>query len=301
MKKICFSLFILAVIPNLVFAQKKAKLDKNAIKNMCGCFEVGFHFAETFSYSEDSTYKPSKVKHAGALEFAQLVEEEDDRVVIQHLLLVGPPKSPMIIKHWRQDWIYENQDIYMFHADTKWNYKKLSSDAVKGQWTQKVYQVDDSPRYEGSSSWVFVDGKTYWENTTDAPLPRREYTKRSDYNVTLRTNRHEITKDGWVHDQDNSKIVRENGKEDFILADEKGFNTYNRVDDSKCEAAVKWWEENKGFWEVVRDTWDSIYKRNKDLELHAKVDGKRLYEVLFSMKPNTPKRKIKKTINSYVK
>ena len=141
-----------------------------------------------------------------------------------------------------------------------------------------------------------MDGKTYWENTTDAPLPRREYTKRSDYNVTLRTNRHEITKDGWVHDQDNSKIVRENGKEDFILADEKGFNTYNRVDDSKCEAAAKWWEENKEFWAVVRDTWDSIYKRNKDLELHAKVDGKRLYEVLFSMKPNTPKRKIKKTI-----
>ena len=68
--------------------ENKLNKDKAAIKKMCGCFDVDFHFAETFSYSEDSTYKPSKVKHAGALEFAQLVEEDDDRVVIQHLLLV---------------------------------------------------------------------------------------------------------------------------------------------------------------------------------------------------------------------
>ena len=27
---------------------------------------------------------------------------------------------------------------------------------VRGQWTQKVYQVDDSPRYEGSSTWVHL-------------------------------------------------------------------------------------------------------------------------------------------------
>ena len=25
-----------------------------------------------------------------------------------------------------------------------------------------------------------VDGKSYWENTSHAPLPRREYTKRDD-------------------------------------------------------------------------------------------------------------------------
>ena len=46
---------------------------------------------------------------------------------------------------------------------------------VKKQWTQKVYQVDDSPRYSGSATWVHVDGKRYWQNKTGAPLPRREY------------------------------------------------------------------------------------------------------------------------------
>ena len=289
------------MLPNSFFSQNsKQELDKKAIKGMCGCYEVGFNFAETFVFSKDSTYKPSKVKYASALEFAQLVEETDDKVVIQHLLIVGGKDNPMIIKHWRQDWIYENQDLYMFNADNKWDFMKLSKDNVKGQWTQKVFQVDDSPRYEGSSSWVHVDGQTYWENTTDAPLPRREYTKRSDYNVTVRTNRHEITKEGWVHDQDNSKVLREDGT-DVLLAREKGYNTYNRVDDSKCDAAIKWWQENKDYWANVRSAWDEIYSKNKDLELAAKVDGKRLYEVLFFMDTKTPYKKIKKIIKSYVK
>ena len=289
------------MLPNSFFSQKsKQAQDKKAIKGMCGCYEVGFNFAETFVFSKDSTYKPSKVKYASALEFAQLVEETDDKVVIQHLLIVGGKDNPMIIKHWRQDWIYENQDLYIFNADNKWDFTKFSKDKVKGQWTQKVYQVDDSPRYEGSSSWVHVDGKTYWENTTDAPLPRREYTKRSDYNVTVRTNRHEITKDGWVHDQDNSKVLREDGT-DVLLAREKGYNTYNRVDDSKCEAAIKWWQENKDYWANVRSAWDEVYSKNKDLELASKVDGKRLYEVLFFMDTKTSYKKIKKIIKSYVK
>ena len=301
MLKIFFISFVILILSNSIFSQNsKQELDKKAIKGMCGCYEVGFNFAETFVFSEDSTYKPSKVKYASALEFAQLVEENDDKVVIQHLLIVGGKDNPMIIKHWRQDWIYENQDLYMFNADNKWDYTNFSKDKVKGQWTQKVYQVDDSPRYEGSSSWVHVDGQTYWENTTDAPLPRREYTKRSDYNVTVRTNRHEITKEGWVHDQDNSKVLREDGA-DILLAREKGYNTYNRVDDSKCEAAIKWWQENKDYWANVRSAWDEVYSKNKDLELEAKVDGKRLYEVLFFMDTKTPYKKIKKIIKSYVK
>lgn len=296
--KIVCALIIVASA-NLGFAQEdKQEKDKEAIKSMCGCFEVGFNFSETFSYSDDSTYTPSKTKHASALEWAELVEDSDGKVVIQHLLIVG---EGMIIKHWRQDWLYENTDFYMFNGDNQWVYTEMDSSEVKGQWTQKVYQVDDSPRYEGSSSWVHVDGKSFWENSTDAPLPRREYTQRSDYNVTLRRNRHEITADGWVHDQDNDKIVREEGKEDVLLAQEKGYNTYVKVDDSKCQAAQKWWVDNKAFWEEARKAWAAVYGRGKNLELAAKVDGKRLYEFLFNMDVSETKpKKIKKTIKSFV-
>ena len=102
----------------------------------------------------------------------------------------------------------------------------------KGKWIQKVYQVDDSPRYEGIGTWIKADGKTYWESTTDAPLPEGSIAKRSDYNVLQRTNRHEIKDYGWVHEQDN-KNFKENV--DTIIAEEKGWNTYKRVDDKKCQ------------------------------------------------------------------
>ena len=261
----------------------KIENDKSSIKSMCGCFEVGFNFIETFSYSKDSNYIPSKEKHAGALEWA------------------GSESNPMIIKHWRQDWLYENKSFYMFNADNKWSYNVLPKDKVSGQWTQKVYQVDDSPRYEGSGTWVYVDGKKYWESTTDAPLPRREYTIRSDYNLTKRTNRHEIVDKGWIHDQDNKKIIRNPEDDDKIIAEEKGFNFYKRVDDSKCSAASVWWEDNQDYWKNVRNTWSEIYNKNEDLELNEKVEGKKLYSVLFSMDIKSSYKKIKKAILPYIK
>ncbi|QXP64960.1 DUF6607 family protein [Polaribacter sp. HaHaR_3_91] len=283
-----------------VNAQSKKKKDQNAIKEMCGCFEVTFNFAETFNYSKDSTYKPSKTKVDKGLEWAGLVEDSNNKISIQHLLQVGNPKDPMIIKHWRQDWLYENNDFYMYNGDNNWTFEQKSKSDIKKQWTQKVYQVDDSPRYEGSGTWVHVDGKSYWENETTAPLPRREYTKRSDYNITLRGNRHEITSYGWLHDQDNSKIIRESGKEDVVLAKEKGYNTYVKVDDSKCKAASDWWKANNNKWQLVRNKWNEVYGRNTNLSLETKVEFKELYKHLFSDE-TTKEKEINTIIESFVK
>ena len=297
MKKQTFIALTLVFTSLLGFSQNEK--DNEAIKKMCGCFEVTFNFAETFSYSKDSLYKPSENKIATALEWGQLVTDEKGKITIQHLLQVGKPTEPHIVKHWRQDWIFENNDFYMFNGDNEWKYETKADADVKGQWTQKVYQVDDSPRYEGSGSWVYVDGKTYWESTTDAPLPRREYTKRSDYNVTERGNRHEITDFGWAHDQDNKKIIRKAGEEDFILAQEKGYNTYVRVDDAKCKAAQDWWKENSEKWQLVRNKWDEVFARNKDLHLHAKVENKQLFKYLFD-EDYSKKKKIEKVIESFI-
>lgn len=283
-----------------VNAQSKKNKDLKAIKKMCGCFEVTFNFTETFNYSKDSLYKPSKTKIAKGLEWAQLIEDDKNKISIQHLLQVGNPAKPHIVKHWRQDWMYQNRDFYMFNGDNNWLYENKSKSNVKKQWTQKVYQVDDSPRYEGSGTWVHVDGKSYWENTTDAPLPRREYTKRSDYNVTERGNRHEITNYGWVHDQDNKKVIRKSGEDDIILAREKGYNTYVKVPDARCKAAQDWWMKNEAKWQLVRNKWADVYGRNKNLSLEAKVDNKALYKHLFSDKVKEEKE-MNTIIESFVK
>ena len=298
MKKIIINILIIMII-NTLHSQSKKNKDIKSIKEMCGCFEIRFDFAETFINSNDEDYKPSKNYSSGALEWAQLIKDEKNEISIQHILIAGSKERPYIIKHWRQDWLYQNTSLYIYDHSNNWNYVKKNKNNVKGQWTQKVFQVDDSPRYEGSGSWVHVDGKSYWENTTSAPLPRREYTKRSDYNVTERGNRHEITSTGWIHDQNNKKIIRKDGEKDVILAYEKGFNNYIKVDDSKCDSAIKWWNKNKNKWNNVRNKWSEVYGKNKNLSLKKLVNNTPLYMVLFSEEINQ-KDDISSSIESYI-
>ncbi|MGB0868205.1 MAG: DUF6607 family protein [Flavobacteriales bacterium] len=296
MKKALFALS-LAIASTSLMAQNKK--DAESIKEMCGCYEVTFNFTETFQHTNDSLYKPSKDKIATALEWAELIEDEKGKISIQHLLQVGPAEHPHIVKHWRQDWVYQNQNFFMFNGDNEWLYQTKPKSAVKKQWTQKVFQVDDSPRYEGTSTWVHADGKSYWENTTDAPLPRREYTQRADYNVTERGNRHEITEFGWLHDQDNVKVIRQDGKKDVKVASEKGYNTYVKVDDKKCKAAQDWWKKNQEKWALVRAEWALVYSQNKDLKLKEKVDNKVLFKHLFDDEIDT-QEEIRKVITAFV-
>lgn len=272
-----YILILFAFISLSATSQKQKKQDISAIKSMCGCYEISFNFSETFSPVKDYEYHDNY--KSGALEYVFPIEESKDKIVLQHLLVIS---DTMIIKHWRQDWLFENNDFYAFDKESTWDYKSKSASEVKGQWTQKVYQVDDSPRYEGSSSWVHVDGRHFWENTADAPLPRREFSKRSDYNVMERRNRQEITGSGWVHEQDNAKIIRsEEGDE--ILAYEKGLNTYTKTEDSKCNPAKKWWGENEPYWADVRAVWDEVFAKQKTIAINMKVDDKIMFQRLFSL------------------
>ena len=290
------SIFLYATSVN---SQSKIQKDRDAINKMCGCFEIQFNFKETFQRIDDEEYVPSKEYRSFALELAIPIVNENKKISIQHLLIVGPPNNQSIIKHWRQDWVYQNQDLYTYDTANTWNYTQMSKKAVKGQWTQKVFQVDDSPRYEGSSTWVHVDGKSYWENTNYAPLPRREYSKRNDYNIMLRTNRHEITDSGWVHDQDNKKILKKEGEE-IALAEEKGLSPYKRVSLKKCAKALSWWTNNEEKWSSVRHEWETIYNKKQSLKLNSSVNGKKLYEYLLFSNVYDEKVRHKELIESFI-
>ena len=71
-----FIALLLIHITVTVQAQHKKNMDKQAIKKMCGCFEVSYRFAETFNYTDDPNYKPSKNKISKGLEWAQLVVDK---------------------------------------------------------------------------------------------------------------------------------------------------------------------------------------------------------------------------------
>jgi hypothetical protein len=281
MKKTLLTL-LLAGTALLSPAQKsknKKELDRQAIKSMAGCYDIRFNFAETFA--PDTAYKFHPNYRSGGTEYVTVVEDSPNKIVLQHLLVVG---DTMIIKHWRQDWLYENTELYTYNQDNTWQYTQKPAKEVAGQWTQKVYQVDDSPRYEGTASWVHADGRHYWEATADAPLPRREFSKRSDYNVMVRRNRQEIVDKGWVHEEDNDKVIR-SAEGDKLLAQEKGFNTYYRTDMSNCQVAEDWWQAKGAYWADVRAVWDELFASRQPIHLVQKdeASGQMLFMKLFGL------------------
>lgn len=259
-------------------ASAQAPRDKQYVDKLCGCFEVEFKYAETFSPKENYKYH-EREEISGGTELVFPIENTDRRIVMQHLLVIT---DSMIVKHWREEWTYENTEQWVYQGDNVWKKVQLKPEEVKGKWTQTVWEVSDAPRYQGSSQWVTVDGKTFWQNTVDAPLPRREYSTRNDYNILKRGNRIIIRDNGYAHEQDNQKIIRANGK-DELLVEEKGWNTYVRTEATNCAAGLAYWEKTKAYWTAVRNAWDSYMKEHTVVVLKKEVDGKVMHDHLFAL------------------
>ena len=269
-----------------------------------GTYKVTFNYAETFAPNDD--YKFHDRHRSSAKELALILEDSPKKIVIQHLLVMRG--DSMIIKHWREDWTYEDPQLLSYIKNDTWEKVMLSQKDIQGKWTQKVYQVDDSPRYQAIGTWVHVDGKHQWQSNADSPLPRREYSERNDYNVLNRGNSLYLTKTGWMFEQDNKKIIRsESG--DKLLAMEKGMEEFIKVEPSSFSYAHQWWKQQENFWKDARETWKEIFDENKIVKLNQKVDGKLLYEKFFSTAEQSLKEKwdsiknketVKKIIESYL-
>ena len=274
--KTFLSFVMCALLAFSALAQDKKQQDREAILAMAGCYKVSFDFAETFS--PDTAYTYHDRYHSWGIEYVLVVEDSENLIQLQHLLIIN---DSTIIKHWRQDWVYEETDLLAYDRDNVWVRKTAKPADVKGTWTQKVYQVDDSPRYEARGTWVHVDGKHYWEGTADAPLPRREFTKRSDYNVMRRHSRMELSDNGWFLEQDNEKILRtESG--DKLICEEKGMERFT-TGDYDCQPAIAWWENNQPYWADVRTAWEEVFSENPRLKLEKRVNDQMLWQQLFAL------------------
>ena len=130
-------------------AQKKK--DIQAIKNMCGCFEIDFNFAETFQFSKDSNYLKSKNYNAKAIEYAKMIKDDKGHISIQHLLVM----DNYVIKHWRQDWIYENRNLLKYDANNSWKHILKSKKAkvnYHDDFVRKLPSIKNFPSLKGMKS-----------------------------------------------------------------------------------------------------------------------------------------------------
>lgn len=259
-----------------ISVQSKKELERELIKSMAGNYKVSFKFAETFA--PDPNYEYGERHFSQAKEVAFIIEETENKISLQHILFVGKHQ----IKHWRQDWIYENRELLQLVKNHHWKKMELTPEQAKGTWTQKVYQVDDCPRYQGYGTWVHIDGRHYWESTADAALPRREINTagRTDYNVLRRHSHIEIFEDGsWLLEQDNEKINKLDNGEEALICWEKGFERFTpkTYDASKI---MNWWDEQKEFWSEVRNIWNDFIDNNEEVVVQ---EDEKLYMTQFEL------------------
>lgn len=258
---------------------EKFEQDRQAILAMTGKYRVTFDFTETVSFVEGYKLKDRALSQGD--EIVNVIVDKETFISLQHILLVGGQQK-IVVKHWRQDWIYEPKEIFEYIGANKWRRKELSSQERKGKWAQLVYQVDDSPRYAAVAEWVHELGLSSWTSPVSwRPLPRRDATKRDDYDVLAAVNRHVITPDGWVHEQDNTKLILRS--EPRALVRESGVNTYKKFNELNSVIAESYWQVTKSYWAGVRAKWADITRTNGQFGLTVKGEPYQLYDPILDL------------------
>jgi len=264
--------------------------DRRAILAMAGPYRVSFDFLEVARF--DPALKPDAPYQSWGTEYVFVSEDREDFVALQHVLVMrmlqkdGSESEPFVTRHWRQEWRYEAEAALVYQGSNAWALKKIPEDRRRGTWLQSVYQVDDSPRYAAAGRWQHSDSFSTWiSDETWRPLPRREWSVRSDYQVLVGTNRHTITPTGWIQEENNLKLaLDDNGKpREAIpyLAREYGVARYERIRNYDFTQGTDYFNKTEPFWAEVRGAWTRISKTQGGFKLRKPVDQGQLFVPFF--------------------
>jgi len=214
-----------------------------------------------------------------------VAEDRPEFIALQHVLVMrmqprgGEVSDPIVVRHWRQEWRHEAEAVLAYEGANTWARRAVPAAERRGAWTQTVLQVDDSPRYAARGRWEHGDGVSTWiSDETWRPLPRREFSVRKDYDVLVGTNRHTITPQGWVQEENNLKLVL---AEQRYLAREYGVARYDRIRDYDFAAGEKYYARTEPFWAEVRAAWRELEQGKGRFSVRAPVDQAQLFMPFF--------------------
>ncbi len=257
--------------------------DRAAILAMAGTYRVKFDFKETVAIAPG--YEPIEPKRSGGYEAVRVIEDTGRTIRLQHLLVVkGEDDKPFVIKHWRQDWTYEPENVLTYEGPDQWKVTPVPAAQRSDAWAQTVWQTDDSPRYGGVGQWKHDRGEHRWiSGETGRPLARRDAVRNPIYDRYYGTNRHALTHQGWVHEQDNAKAGTRDGTLTTIVH-EVVLNSYVPSTDFDFQAADDYMAKTATFWAAVRKQWDDVAARHGGIHLAQEAEngsstGKQLMEL----------------------
>lgn len=257
--------------------------DRAAILAMAGTYRVKFDFKETVAIAPG--YEPIEPKRSGGFEAVRVIEDTGRTIRLQHLLVVKDEEDkPFVIKHWRQDWTYEPETVLTYEGPDQWKVTPVPAAQRTDAWAQTVWQTDDSPRYGGVGQWKHDRGEHRWiSGETGRPLARRDAVRKPIYDRYFGTNRHALTHQGWVHEQDNAKAGMRDGNLATIVH-EVVLNSYVPSTEFDIQAADDYMAKTATFWAAVRKQWDDVAARHGGIHLVQEAEngsstGKQLMEL----------------------
>lgn len=292
--------------------------DRRAILAMQGEYRVSFDFIEVAGFLPG--WKPSRPYQSWATEKVYVLEDNGRFISLQHILVMqirgedGKLSEPFVTKHWRQDWQYEPEQVLTYLGHHRWTLRPVTAEERAGAWSQSVYQVDDSPRYGDVARWQHEGNYSSWASADGwRPLPRREFSVRDDYHVLVGSNRHTIGPTGWVHEQQNNKVVLDaDGQprtELPVLAREFGYNRYERIEGYDFAAGDRYLERTAAMWAAVRDEWSRLLAAPEPVRLRGAPDRDQLFGPLFRLAgeidsadqaPNDPGERARELVRAYL-
>ena len=247
--------------------------DRATILAMAGDYRVRFDMQESTPWT--TSYQPLERKISGGHESVRVIEDTGTKIVLQHLLVAEHDGETFVIKHWRQDWEYEPAKILAYTGPGRWEWTDVPERMRNGRWSQTVYQVDDSPRYAGWGEWETTHGVRRWRsNWTWRPLARRDAVRDPVYDRYAAINRHQLTPTGWIHWQDNTKMMPAEGSADELqpVVQEYVLNTYTKFDGYEVSAADAYWAATKDYWAAVRAKWDEVARTKGGIAIEEEAD-----------------------------
>jgi hypothetical protein len=264
--------------------------DRRAILAMAGPYRVSFDFLEVARY--DSALKPDSPYQSWGTEIVFVSEDRGDFIALQHVLVMrilqqdGSQSEAFVIRHWRQEWQYQAGSVLDYRGAHTWTLRKVPDDQRRGKWVQSVYQVDDSPRYGAIGRWQHSDSFSTWiSGETWRPLPRREWSVRSDYQVLVGTNRHTVMPTGWLQEENNLKLALDSAGKPRealpYLAREYGVARYERIRNYDFSQGKDYFDKTEPFWREVRAAWKRIFQSSGGVMLSKPVDQGLLFVTFF--------------------
>ncbi len=248
--------------------------DRQSILAQAGQWRVRFDMRENVSFRNG--YEPLEEKLSAGNEIVRVVHDDGDRISLQHILVMDDDNGNVfVIKHWRQDWVYEPETVLTYAGPNRWTLTPVPEAQRRGAWAQTVWQTDDSPRYGGVGRWSYAHGVAEWTSgPTWRPLARRDAVRDPVYDRYLGSNRHALTPAGWVHIQDNMKMGPSEGDdaEPTAIVQEDVINTYRAVDNYDPAPGDDYWTATKDYWAGVRAAWDAAIAASGGLYLEEEAN-----------------------------